>query len=220
MPSFTKMSITAEAAKATIGGAAGKATQLGLIMCIAITDESGDLKVFLRMDGTAKLALEIFQNKAFTAVSFGIATHEWWEFIKNDAPLFHGITHTPRLVVVGGGYPIKDGDQIIGAIGLSGGHYTQDMEVAKAGDIFLRVLQRRRQRHWLRICGGIRITRAARFMDRGRPVHVVRRLEGSRGRGDTDRGTQRANHSLSELLNELRNISVREMAVGQANEQL
>ena len=35
-----------------------------------------------------------------------------------------------------------------------------------------------------------------------------------------DRGTQRANHSLSELLNELRNISVREMAVGQANEQL
>ena len=38
-----------------------------------------------------------------------------------------------RLVVFGGGYPIKAGDEIIGGVGVSGGHYTQDMEVAKAG---------------------------------------------------------------------------------------
>jgi uncharacterized protein GlcG (DUF336 family) len=38
-----------------------------------------------------------------------------------------------RLVVFGGGYPIKIGDAIVGAIGVSGGHYTQDMEVAQAG---------------------------------------------------------------------------------------
>jgi len=133
MNSFTKKSITAEAAKGAIAAAAAKAKQMSVNMCIAVTDESGDLKAFLRMDGAAKLALDIAQNKAYTAVSFGISTDQWWDFIKEDPPLLHGITHTPRLVVFGGGYPIKDGDQVIGAIGVSGGHYTQDMEVAKAG---------------------------------------------------------------------------------------
>jgi uncharacterized protein GlcG (DUF336 family) len=44
----------------------------------------------------------------------------------------HGIVHTPRLVVFGGGYPITEGDQVIGGIGVSGGHYDQDMAVAEA----------------------------------------------------------------------------------------
>ena len=38
-----------------------------------------------------------------------------------------------QVVVFGGGYPIKAGDVIVGAIGVSGGHYKQDMEVAEAG---------------------------------------------------------------------------------------
>jgi uncharacterized protein GlcG (DUF336 family) len=36
-------------------------------------------------------------------------------------------------VVFGGGFPIKVDDAVVGAIGVSGGHYTQDMEVAQAG---------------------------------------------------------------------------------------
>ena len=55
------------------------------------------------------------------------------DVIKEDAPLLHGITHTPRFVIFGGGMPIMDGENLIGAVGVSGGHYTQDMEVAKAG---------------------------------------------------------------------------------------
>src|SRR3546814_17695761 len=94
---------------------------IGVMACISIVDDAGDLKAFLRMDGAAKLALDISQNKAFTAVSFGMSTDQWWEFIKDDAPLLHGITHTPRLTVFGGGYPIREGDHVIGGIGVSGG---------------------------------------------------------------------------------------------------
>jgi uncharacterized protein GlcG (DUF336 family) len=133
MSSYQKKSITAQAAKAVIAAAADKAKQMSLNMCIAVTDEAGDLKAFLRMDGAAKLALDIAQNKAYTAASFGMSTDQWWDFIKDDSPLLHGITHTPRLTVFGGGYPIKDGGEVIGAIGVSGGHYSQDMEVAMAG---------------------------------------------------------------------------------------
>jgi uncharacterized protein GlcG (DUF336 family) len=77
--------------------------------------------------------VQIAQDKAFTAVSFGLASHEWFDFIKNDPPLLHGIVHTPRLIVFGGGYPVKDGEAVIGGIGVSGGHYSHDMEVAQAG---------------------------------------------------------------------------------------
>ena len=38
-----------------------------------------------------------------------------------------------RLVIFGGGFPITLGGKVVGAIGVSGGHYTQDMEVAQAG---------------------------------------------------------------------------------------
>ncbi len=52
----------------------------------------------------------------------------------DDAPLAMGApAGIDRLVVFGGGYPIKIGDAIVGAIGVSGGHYSQDMEIAQAG---------------------------------------------------------------------------------------
>lgn len=130
---LTTHTIANELASEIVAAAAAKATEMGCDMCIAITDPSGVLMQFLRMDGAALLSVEISQNKAYTAASFGMATHEWFEFIKDDAPLLHGITHTPRLVVFGGGYPIKVNGAVIGAIGVSGGHYNQDMQVAEAG---------------------------------------------------------------------------------------
>src|SRR3546814_17315899 len=91
MSSFDKKSIDAATAKAMIAAAAAKASEIGVMACISIVDDAGDLKAFLRMDGAAKLALDISQNKAFTAVSFGMSTDQWWEFIKDDAPLLHEI---------------------------------------------------------------------------------------------------------------------------------
>src|SRR6476660_305147 len=129
---IVKHSIDAEMAGKAVAEAAKKSVELKLKMCIAVTDEAGDLKAFRRMDGAPKLSIEIATNKAYTAASFGMPTHAWFDFIKNDPPLLHGITHTPRLVVFGGGFPIHLEDEIVGAIGLSGGHYTQDMECARA----------------------------------------------------------------------------------------
>ncbi len=131
---FQKSSITIEAAERLVKAAEAKAHEMGKAMSIAICDEDGILKAFRRMDGAALLSIQIAQDKAYTAISFGgLATHEWHEFIKDDAPLLHGIVKTDRLVIFGGGYAIKTDAGIIGGIGVSGGHYTEDMEVAKAG---------------------------------------------------------------------------------------
>jgi uncharacterized protein GlcG (DUF336 family) len=86
------------------------------------------------MDGAALFSVQIAQDKAYTSVGFGLSTDGWHDFIKNDPPLAAGaVGGIDRLVVFGGGYPIKVGDTIVGAIGVSGGHYNQDMDVAKAG---------------------------------------------------------------------------------------
>src|SRR5579863_412447 len=131
---FQKSSITIEAAERIIKAAEAKAQEMGKAMCIAICDEDGTLKAFHRMDGAALLSVQIAQDKAYTAISFGgMATHEWYEFIKNDPPLLHGIIKTDRLIVFGGGFAIKTDAGIIGGIGVSGGHYSEDMQVALAG---------------------------------------------------------------------------------------
>lgn len=129
---LTVQTISNELADALMAGAVAKATEMQVPMCIALCDPSGTLVQFRRMDHAALLSVQIAQDKAFTAVSFGMATHEWHEFIKNDPPLLDGIVHTPRLVVFGGGYPIKVDGAMVGGIGVSGGHYTHDMEVAQA----------------------------------------------------------------------------------------
>ncbi|GAC1349606.1 MAG: heme-binding protein [Ktedonobacteraceae bacterium] len=130
---FAKASITIEAAQRMIAAAEAKAREMGKPMCIAIVDGDGTLKAYSRMDGAPLLSVQISQDKAYTAISFGMATHEWHEFVKDDPPLRDGIIKTDRLIVFGGGYPISVDRQVIGGIGVSGGHYTHDMEVAKAG---------------------------------------------------------------------------------------
>ncbi|MEO8540097.1 MAG: heme-binding protein [bacterium] len=129
----SKKSISAEAARKVIAGAEAKAVEMGAPMVIAVVDESGVLKAFSRMDGAPLLSVDIAKDKAYTAVAFGIPTHEWFNFIKDDPPLLHGITHTPRLIVFGGGYPLRVDGELIGAVGVSGGHYSHDMQVAEAG---------------------------------------------------------------------------------------
>jgi uncharacterized protein GlcG (DUF336 family) len=129
----SKPSITSEAADLVLAGAERAARELGHPMVISVVDESGVLKAFRRMDGASLLSVDLATDKAYTAVAFGMPTHAWFEFIKNDPPLLHGIIKTPRLVVFGGGYPLSVDGQVIGAVGVSGGHYEQDMKVAEAG---------------------------------------------------------------------------------------
>jgi uncharacterized protein GlcG (DUF336 family) len=129
-----KASVSTALAHRIIDAAEKKSAEIGVPMVIAVCDESGVLKAFSRTDGAALLSVQIAQDKAFTAVGFGMPTDAWHDFIKDDPPLARGaVGGIDRLVIFGGGFPIKLGDAIVGAIGVSGGHYTQDMEVAQGG---------------------------------------------------------------------------------------
>jgi uncharacterized protein GlcG (DUF336 family) len=131
---FEKRSITAEAAQAVISACAAKASSSGGAYVIVVVDESGVVKAQLRMDGAPLLSVQVATDKAYTAAGFGMATDAWFDFVDGDAPLRLGAaTGINRLVVFGGGYPLMEDNRVVGAVGVSGGHWSDDMEIAKAG---------------------------------------------------------------------------------------
>ncbi len=89
---FDRPSVSTELARAIIGAAERKAQEMGHPFVIAIVDDSGVLKAFSRMDGAALLSVQIAQDKAYTAVGFGMPTDAWHEFVKDDPPL--AMAHT------------------------------------------------------------------------------------------------------------------------------
>jgi uncharacterized protein GlcG (DUF336 family) len=130
---FTKSSISLNAAQRVLEAASVEATRLGIPMSIAVVDEAGTLKAFARMEGASVLSVTVAVDKAFTAATSGFPTGGFFEFIKDDPPLLAGIPVLPRIVAFGGGELIKLDRSVLGAVGVSGGHYSQDEEVAVAG---------------------------------------------------------------------------------------
>ncbi|WP_240230870.1 GlcG/HbpS family heme-binding protein [Devosia lacusdianchii] len=121
-------------ARILIAAARAKAEAIGVPMCIAITDESGNLIAFERMDGGKVTSTTIAIDKAYTAAAAKKATHEYGAASQPGSPAY-GINSAigGRLMVVGGGLPVIVGGAVVGGIGASSGTPTQDTEVAQAG---------------------------------------------------------------------------------------
>lgn len=130
---FTKESLSYQSALELMQEAISEAKKLGLEISVSVVDESGIEKAFCRMDRAPLIAVETAVKKARFAVGFGMPTGEnWYSFIKDDAILNQGAADLPGFILLGGGVPIYFEDSLIGAIGISGGHYKQDEQCANA----------------------------------------------------------------------------------------
>jgi uncharacterized protein GlcG (DUF336 family) len=121
-------------ARVMLEAAKAKAVEIGVPMCIAITDDAGNLVAFERMDGGKVTSTTIAIDKSYTASGAKKATHEYGEASQPGAPAY-GIASAigGRLMVVGGGLPVMLDGACIGGIGVSSGSPAQDTEVAQAG---------------------------------------------------------------------------------------
>jgi uncharacterized protein GlcG (DUF336 family) len=127
-----KHSISDELAQKMANAAVAKARELGVTENVAILDEGGNLKAFIRMDGTPIPTIEIAQKKAYTAL-FGVSTQDFFNFIQDDPSLLAGIPTLARVAAWGGGFPIKVDGEVVGAIGVSGAPKVQnDVDCAQA----------------------------------------------------------------------------------------
>ncbi len=121
--------LSLDVAKKMAAACEAKAKQEGWKMNIAIVDNGGNLKFFLREDDAFLKSIEIAQLKAGTSAGFPFSTKQIGE-ITTKIP---GIAFVPGIVTFEGGLPIMtaDGKQV-GAIGVSGGTAEQDGICAQA----------------------------------------------------------------------------------------
>jgi len=108
-----------------------EAARLCVPYSVAIVDSGGHLLSFSRQDGARIATIELAINKARSARRFEMDTSELSDLAGPSGPLF-GVQHSDggRVVIFGGGMPVRDGAQIIGAVGASSGTIEQDLAVA------------------------------------------------------------------------------------------
>ncbi len=128
--------ISWQAANAAARAAVQHAEANGWRINVAVVDRGGNLMSFLRMSGAFIHSINIAIDKAYTAASFGFSTKDWMGAIGHDEGMKLGFSAQPRLIVFGGGVPIRataGDDEWCGGIGVSGASEQQDEECARAG---------------------------------------------------------------------------------------
>ncbi len=126
--------ITLADARRVIAAAEKKAEEIGQPMNIAVVDQGGNLVAHVRMDKAWMGSVDIAINKAWTARAFDIETKALAE-LSQSGDQFFGIhvSNHGRVMIFAGGVPLKRGDEVVGAVGVSGGMGKQDQAVAEAG---------------------------------------------------------------------------------------
>lgn len=122
-----------EAAHAAVEAAVREAESLGVRINVAVADAGGNLVAFLRMPGAFPQSISIAIDKAYTAGGFGFPTGKWMDVCANNEGMKLGFSAQPRLIVFGGGLPIRVGGELVGGIGVSGASEEQDGICARAG---------------------------------------------------------------------------------------
>ena len=125
--------LSAADADVLVAAAVEKSLEMGIPMCIAVTDESGNLIRFERMDGGKISSISIAIDKAFTGAAARKGTHVYNQLCQPGEPTFGiHITNGGRFSIIGGGLPIEVDGEIVGGIGVSSGTAGEDQIVAEA----------------------------------------------------------------------------------------
>jgi uncharacterized protein GlcG (DUF336 family) len=120
-------------ARRIIAAGEQKASALRIPYNIAVVDAGGGLVAQVRMDGAWLGSVDIAIDKAWTARAFDMPTEDLAGITQSGQSGFGlNTTNGSRVVIFGGGIPIKVDGAVIGAVGASGGSVEDDIVVAHA----------------------------------------------------------------------------------------
>jgi uncharacterized protein GlcG (DUF336 family) len=123
------LSLAVEAASAALADCSGK----GHLVSVSAVDRAGQLRVLMRGDDAGPHTADTSRRKAFTALTTKNTSAKVGENIRND-PAAANLVFVTDFLALGGGVPIRVGNEVIGAIGVSGapgGHL--DEQCSEAG---------------------------------------------------------------------------------------
>ncbi len=119
-------------ALAIIQGTIEQCTKDGYKVSVVIVDKAGNVAASVRGDGTNPHTMEFGRLKAYTSRTRGQTSLEFMKLTSDPANAY--LKQIPNTVAVGGGVPIKAGNEVIGAVGVSGAPGGEKDEVcANAG---------------------------------------------------------------------------------------
>jgi uncharacterized protein GlcG (DUF336 family) len=127
----TQKNIPLAMAKTIAEAAMEKCNALGFRVSVVVVDRAGLPLVMLRGDGAGLHTPEGADRKAYTARTFGTSSAQFVQRMLND-PASAGSKEYSRVLAISGGLPIKAGDEVVGAVGVSGSPGRDD-ECAQAG---------------------------------------------------------------------------------------
>jgi uncharacterized protein GlcG (DUF336 family) len=104
----------------------------GFHTAAVVVDRAGQVLVMLRDEQAPAQTAEMARRKALTARVFRSTTLDFQKRTGSD-PSLTPQRSVPEMLALGGGVPIKIGNEIIGGVGSSGSSQTMDDECAKAG---------------------------------------------------------------------------------------
>jgi uncharacterized protein GlcG (DUF336 family) len=120
-------------ARRIIAAGERKAGEIKVPYNIAVVDSGGGLVSHARMDGAWIGSVDIAINKAWTARAFDASTEDLAHLTQSGQQGFGlNTTNDSKVVIFGGGIPIRVDGNVIGAVGTSGGSVDQDVDVARA----------------------------------------------------------------------------------------
>src|SRR5579859_1984956 len=90
----------------------------GQKVTVTVIDHAGREKVRLRDDGAAPHTEVHSFRKAYTALSYKMPSGEYGKRVKELSSI--GPVLLPNITTAAGGVPIRAGDRVIGAVGISG----------------------------------------------------------------------------------------------------
>ena len=129
----TERTLSAVLAAEAVAAAVDACAARGYRVAAAVVDRGGVLRALLRADAAGPHTVGSARDKAYTAVSMRANTSQILETVRTNP----GAARLPDIegfLIVGGGMPIRAGDEVVGAIGVGGapgGHL--DDQCAEAG---------------------------------------------------------------------------------------
>lgn len=123
MPAFAQApqmekNISMGLAMAIMQGTIDQCTKDGYKVSVTIVDKAGNVAAQIRGDGTNPHTMEFSRLKAYTSRTRGQTSLEFMKLTSDPANAY--LKQIPNVVAVGGGVPIKAGNEVIGAVGVSG----------------------------------------------------------------------------------------------------
>lgn len=128
----TERNMSLELANQLAAAGVAACQEKGFAVTVTVVDRAGGVRAVQRADNAGTHTLEASRAKAFTSASAKNSTLAMMETAQKNAGAAN-LVHIPGFLLLGGGLPVKAGNDVIGAIGIGGapgGHLDEQCAMA------------------------------------------------------------------------------------------